>query len=112
MNRYGIVHSTPDFLFLQTPPDFIALPNSNRVDGINVPRIIRLERRSNAFDSLETLIVLQSMFAPQEISSFKMAQFDGQDCRLNAVHPAIPTDQGMTIFSGLTMISQSADFLL
>src|SRR5215471_6225088 len=100
------MHSAPDFLFLQTPPDFIALPNSNRINVINMPRIIGFERRSNLVDARESLVVLQRMFAPQVVSSFKLAQFERQRCRLNAVHPAIPTDQGVIIFSSLTMISQ------
>ena len=78
---------------------------------INVPRIIRLERRSNAFDSLESLIVLQSVFASQQICFVEMSQFDGQDCRLDAVHPAIPTHRRMIIFLRLTVVSQHLDLL-
>src|SRR5436189_3139791 len=73
MNRNRIVYSAPNFVFLQTLPDFIAFLYSNRIDVINVPSIIRLEGRSNAFDSLESVIVLQRAFASQQICFFEMS---------------------------------------
>src|SRR5262249_45671187 len=60
VNRNGIVHATANSFLLQKSPNFVAFLHSNRIDVINVLRIIRLERRSNAFDFLESLIVLQS----------------------------------------------------
>ena len=72
MNRNGIVHSASDFVFLQPSPDFIAFLHSNRINVINVPRLIRLERRGNPVDSGESLIVLQRVFTPPEIRFFKV----------------------------------------
>ena len=73
MNRNGIVHATANSFLLQESPNFVAFLHSNRIDVINMPRIIRLERCRNALDPLESLIVLQRVFAPQEICFFEMS---------------------------------------
>src|SRR3989454_5369266 len=44
MNRNGIVHATANSFLLQVSPNFVAFLHSNRIDVINVPRILRLER--------------------------------------------------------------------
>src|SRR5207249_440890 len=111
MNRNGIVHATANAFLLQKSPNFVAFLYPDRINVINVPCIIRLERRRNLIDSRESVIVLQRMFAPQEICSLEMTQFDGQDCCLNAVHPAIPTHRRMIIFLRLTVVSQHLDLL-
>src|SRR5947199_10628807 len=111
MNRNGIVHSTANFFFREMSPDFVAFLYPDRINVINVPGVPRLECCTYLIDSLESLIVFQGVFAPQEICFVKVTQFDGQDCRLNAVHPAIPTHRRMTLFSWLTMVSQHLDLL-
>src|SRR5206468_352592 len=99
MNRDWIMHSAPDSFFLEISTDFIAFLYANGIDVINVPCVLRLERRKNLIDSGESLIVFRGMFAPQGICFGKMTQFDRQDCRLNAVHPTVPSHQGVVIFS-------------
>jgi len=63
------------------------------------------------FAALVGLKANGAVFAPQAICFFEIAQFDGQDCRLNAVHAAIPTHQCVIIFSRLAMVPKVLDFL-
>src|SRR5437762_7741186 len=102
MNRNRIMHSASDSFFLQISQDFVAFLYPNGVDVINVAGVLRLEWCQNLIDSGESLIVSPGVFAPQGICFVKMTQFDGQDCRLNAVHSAVPSHHRVVIFSWLT----------
>src|SRR5206468_9779210 len=93
-----IMHCAPDSFFLEMSQNCVAFLYSNGVDVINVARVIRLERCKNLIESSKSLIVFQGMFAPQGICFVKMTQFDRQHCRLNAVHPAVPSHRGVVIF--------------
>src|SRR5215467_13786366 len=73
MDRNGIVHPASDFLFRQISTNFVALLHSDRINVIYMPRVIRLKGSGNAVDSSESVVVLQRVFAPQEISFFEIA---------------------------------------
>jgi len=53
-----------------------------------------------------------SVRSAELICSFQVAQFDTQNCCLDSVHSAVPTNHHVMILTDLAVISQDPDFLL
>src|SRR6188474_1702948 len=101
MDWNGIMNATTNPFCLQKSAEFIAFLEADCINVIDMPRVIRLDRRGNVVDACKRFIVEGGALAPQQVCLFEMAQFNGQDRRLDAVHPAIPSYQRVVVFSRL-----------
>ena len=99
-------------LLFEQPHDFIPLPHPNRVDVVNVPAVGGFKRRHDFFQPLKKLIVLSGVGAAPLICLIEVTQLDSQNCRLDAVHSAVPAHHRMVVFSNLAVIPQNPDLLL
>src|SRR5207247_1748821 len=50
------------------------------------------------------------MRASSAVGSVKPFEFHSEDCRLDPVHPRIPADQTVMVFSLLPMVAKNLDF--
>src|SRR6478672_12780444 len=112
MDWDGIVNSTFNSLFSQEPNHVVPILNADCVDVINVPDAGYLERRNDFRNAIQRPAIVCSVRSAELICSFQMAQFDTQNCCLNSVHSAVPTNHDVMILAVLAVISKDPDLLL
>ena len=71
-----------------------------------------LERRHDFFNPPESLIVLPGVPPASLIAVIKALELNLKNCRLNSIHPAVPTDQRVVILLNLPVIPENPDFIL
>ena len=112
MNWNGVVDAASDALLLQPSHQFVPFPYPDRIEVIHVLAVAGLERRHDFFNPLNTLIVLPGVPSAPLIAVIKALQLDLKDRRLNAIHPAVPTDHRVVILSNLAVVAENPDFFL
>src|SRR5260370_15485348 len=107
-----VVNSASDAFFTEEPHDLIPLLNPDRVNVINVAHIGGVGGRNDLFHAAQCLVVAGRVRSPKLVSFFQITKFDLQSGGLNSVHPAVPPNHRMVIFSYLRMVTKDPDLFL
>src|SRR5271166_3898574 len=82
------------------------------VDVINMPGPSRAHGHDEFADITQRSVIMRGVSSSELGISFKMAQFDSQNSRLDSIHPAIPPNHAVVIFTDLAMIPKDPNLLL
>src|SRR5436190_11162128 len=112
MDRNRIMNSTGDSPLRHSLKDAVPFGYSDCINVIDVLVVRHAEWAKNAFDTVQELIIEARVGAPLRVCRLEMFQFNAKNSPLDAIHPRVPTDVRMNVFSGLTMIAEHFDFRL
>ena len=90
--------------------NLIAILDPNGVNVIDMASMGRLERGDDFLGVAQKLIVKQGVRVALDVADIQMFELDAENGALNAVHPGVPADFGMMVFTVLAVIAQNPDF--
>ena len=112
MNGNGVVDAAPNSLLFQPSHQFVPFLDPDRIEVIHVLAVAGLEGRHDFFNPPESLIVLPGVPTASLIAVIKALQLNLKNCRLNAIHPAVPTDHRVVILLNLPVVAENPDLFL
>ena len=84
----------------------------DRIEMIDMPGVWGFGGPYDFGDPAECLIIKGRMLPAESVPLVEVLQFDAQNGSLNAVHPAVPADQGVVIFPNLSVVTQDPDLFV
>src|ERR1700677_2544596 len=106
MDGYRIMNASRYSLVRQASNRFVSVTGPNGINVVNMPSISCLRRWDDTFEFPEASVVLRGVVTAPLVGCFQLAQLDLKDRCLNPLHAAVPSNQGVKVFSFLSMIPQ------
>jgi len=112
MDGDRVVDGTSYIFFGQAPRDFISILDANRVDMIDMADAGCMSRQNYFRNPIQSPIIVGGVRTTELITFFEVFEFHPQNRGLNSIHPAVPSDHCMVVFSDLAMVSEDSDLVL
>src|SRR5690554_2986172 len=111
MNRHRIMKTGADTRVVQPGSQKLTTWAPDSVDVVDVPAANRLCRWDRDVRFREQLIVERGVPSPRIGPCVEVAQFDPQDCTLDAVHSIVEALYVVMVTAALPPIAKHSDFL-